>query len=121
MEIGLEELGVQNGEFSKFSSMPPVEKQELVFTREKKKLKSVYFDSNGKWGHLFYLSISLPSSVPKWTKPNMGQIGSVYLAKRTVKDKKGVGLNRSHKKNIGVSVLIRELSLSIALTVGIVP
>lgn len=47
MEIGLEELGVQNGEFSKFSSMPPVEKQELVFTREKKKLKSVYFDSNG--------------------------------------------------------------------------
>lgn len=36
MEIGLEELGVQNGEFSKFSSMPPVEKQELVFTRKKK-------------------------------------------------------------------------------------
>ena len=50
-----------------------------------------------------------------------GQIGSVYLAKRTVKDKKGVALNRSHKKNIGVSVLIRELSLSIVLTVGIVP
>ena len=80
----------------------------------------------------------------KWTKPNVfffllvtglkaiggnssiylshkGQIGSVYLAKRTVKDKKGVALNRSHKMNIGVSVLIRELSLSIVLTVGIVP
>lgn len=45
--FGLEELEVQNGEFSKFSSMPPVEKQELAFTRKKKKLKSVYFDSNG--------------------------------------------------------------------------
>jgi len=41
MEIGLEELGVQNGEFSKFSSMPPVEKQELVFTPKKKKKKNL--------------------------------------------------------------------------------
>jgi len=44
--MGLEELEVQKGEISIFSSMPPpVEKQELVFTIGK--TKSVYFDSNG--------------------------------------------------------------------------
>jgi hypothetical protein len=30
---------VQKGEFSNFSSMPPVEKQELVFTWKKKEKK----------------------------------------------------------------------------------
>lgn len=35
MEMGLEEMEIQKGEISNLSSMPPVEKQELVFTLEK--------------------------------------------------------------------------------------